>query len=356
MSYTVFLARNAFNFERLESLLRDAGYDLVIGPQTTPGVMLQFPADRLDSLFGGVDAIVTSMREEYTHDVLAAATRARVLVSPLLGVDNIDVDACTELGLAVGYGAHPQNYLGVAEATAAFIVTLLKRLRAKEASLRTSGWSGGDPGNMVMGRTIGLVGFGRAGSAVAARLQGWGARFLIADPFADPALVAAAGGEIAPLDTVLIESDVVSLHAFLAPETRGLIGEAQLRLMKPTAYLVNLARGGLVDQPALIRALQEDWIAGAALDVFELEPLPADSPLRQINPTRLILTPHNAGFSQEGAEAGPLAMLENLKRGLAGEPPLYFLNPNVLPAWRARLAALGVPEPAIAAPNAASGQ
>jgi D-3-phosphoglycerate dehydrogenase len=356
MSHTVFLARNASNFERLEGLLREAGYDLVIGPKTTPGVMLQFPPDQLDALFGGVDAIVTSMREEYTREVLEAAVRARVLVSPLLGVDNIDVDGCTEFGIPVGYGAHPQNYLGVAEATAAFIVTLLKRLRAKERSLRTSGWSGGSPGTMVMGRTIGLVGFGRAGSAVAARLQGWGARFLIADPFADPALVAAAGGELAPLETVLRESDVVSLHAFLAPETRGMIGEAQLRLMKPTAYLVNLARGGLVDQPALIRALQEEWIAGAALDVFEVEPLPADSPLRAIDPTRLILTPHNAGFSQEGAEAGPLAMLENLKNGLAGEPPLYFLNPQVLPAWRARLARLGVPEPAIAAPTPASGQ
>ena len=127
-------------------------------------------------------------------------------------------------------------------------------------------------------------------------------------------------------------------------------------MMKPSAYLVNLARGGLVDQPALIRALQEEWIAGAALDVFEVEPLPADSPLRDIDSTRLILTPHNASFSQEGAEAGPLAMLDNLRNGLAGEPPLYFLNPQVLPAWRARLARLGVPEPALVAPSTASTQ
>jgi phosphoglycerate dehydrogenase-like enzyme len=207
---------------------------------------------------------------------------------------------------------------------------------------------------MVQGKTIGLIGFGRAGSAVAARLHGWEVRILVADPYADPAVITAAGAELAPLETVLREADVISLHAFLSPETQGLIGEAELRQMKDSAYLVNLGRGGLVDQPALIRALQEGWIAGAALDVFATEPLPADSPLRAIPPERLIMTPHVAGFSREGEEAGPRTVFENLKRGLAGEPPLYLLNPAVLPAWRERLARLGVPGAPLAADSIAA--
>jgi phosphoglycerate dehydrogenase-like enzyme len=347
---TVFLAGNVARLEVLAGRLRDAGCELQIGPRAVPGTRLVFPSDQLGALFGQVDAIVTSAREAYTQEVFAAAPKARVVVSPLLGVDNLDVEAATELGLAVGYGAYPQNFLGVAEAAVACMVTLLKRLRDKEATLREAGWSPSPNGQMVQGRTVGLVGFGRAGSAVAARLQGWEVRLLVADPYADPERIAAAGAELVPLQTLLQESDVVLLHAFLSPETQGLIGEAQLRLMKPTAYLVNLARGGLVDQSALIRALQEEWIAGAALDVFAVEPLEADSPLRTMPTGRLILTPHNAGFSREGEEAGPTTVLENLRRGLLGEPPLYLNNPAVLPAWRARLKRLGPPPCTLAPP------
>lgn len=350
----IFVTGNAHNQAYLEGLLREAGYELKIGPKATPGVRLDYPADQLDELFGDVDAIITSSRETYDGPVFAAAKKLRVLVSPLLGVDNIDIDAATEHGIAVGYGAFPENFLGVAEATVAFIITLMKQLRVKEQSLYAKGWSSANTATMVQGRNIGIIGFGRAGQAVAARLQGWGARLLVADPFADPAVVSANGGELVSLETLLQESDAITIHAFLSAETQNLISEPQLRLMKPTAYLVNLARGGLVDQPALIKALQEGWIAGAALDVFAVEPLEADSPLRQIPRDRLILTPHNAGASQEGATSGPRAVMENLKRGLAGEPPLYFNNPAVLPAWRARLSRLGVPEAALATPAAST--
>lgn len=342
--HRVFLSGNVFNFgpnfERVAAYLRTAGYDVTVGPRAAPGVQMEFPRAELAALFGRMDAIVTSAQENYSRDVLAAAGRLRVLVSPWLGLENIDMASATELGIPIGFAAQPENYLGVAEATVACLGVLMKQIRQKERSLLESGWSGPHDGRMIRGKTVGLVGFGRVGAAVAARLQGWEVRLLVADPYTDASRIEAAGGRLVPLETVLRESDVISLHAFLSPETRGLIGEAQLRLMKPTAFLINMSRGGLVDEGALTRALVDRRIAGAALDVFAAEPLPADSPLRALCGDRLILTPHNAGNGIEGADASLRTVAENLARGLAGEPPLYLSNPDVLPAWRARLARL----------------
>ena len=141
------------------------------------------------------------------------------------------------------------------------------------------------------------------------------------------------------LPTLLRTSDVVSVHVTLTSETRHMLGAAELRLLQPHAYLVNTARGGAIDEQALYRVLQDGAIAGAAIDVFEAEPLSIESPLRTLD--NVILTPHMVGHSRELMAAIPPAAAENALRVLRGEPPLYIKNPEVLPAWRQRLAALG---------------
>jgi len=141
------------------------------------------------------------------------------------------------------------------------------------------------------------------------------------------------------LPTLLRTSDVVSLHVTLTSETRHLLGAAELRLMQPHSYLINTARGGALDEQALYQILQDGAIAGAAIDVFEAEPLALESPLRTLD--NMILTPHMVGHSRELMAAIPPAAAENVLRVLRGEPPLYVKNPEVIPAWRQRLAALG---------------
>jgi D-3-phosphoglycerate dehydrogenase len=190
---------------------------------------------------------------------------------------------------------------------------------------------------LVRGKTIGLVGFGRIARAVAERLRGWDTRILAYHPRLAPDQVP-SGVELVDLPQLLSESDVVSLHVPLTGETRRMIGAAELARMKPTAFLVNTARAGVVDETALLLALRYRQFAGAALDVFHEEPLPLDSPLRDLN--NVVITSHMAGHTREAQEAFIPAAVQNVQRILRDEPPLYLRNPAVLPAWRARIAHL----------------
>lgn len=193
---------------------------------------------------------------------------------------------------------------------------------------------------MVWKRTIGLVGLGNIGREVARRLQGWDCKLVAADPYVSSQAAAEFGVQMMDLGTLLQTSDVVSLHLVLTRETRHLIGERELALMRPDAYLVNTSRGAVVDEAALIRALDNDRLAGVGIDAWELEPAAPDNPLR--NHPRVIATGHNIGHSEECYAALAVTAVENTLRGLRGEEPLYLRNPNVLPAWRERLASLNV--------------
>jgi D-3-phosphoglycerate dehydrogenase len=192
-------------------------------------------------------------------------------------------------------------------------------------------------GRMMMGRTVGLVGMGRIGRGVVERLSGFGVKILAFDPYVKQEAVP-PGVTMVDLDRLLRSSDIVSLLVSITPESRGMIGDRQLRLMKPTAYLINTSRGEAVDESALYRALKEKRIAGAALDTFVVEPLPAASPLRTLD--NVILTPHMVGHTQDVFASFPTAAVENITRILRGEPPLYCKNPEIIPAWRKRLAEL----------------
>jgi D-3-phosphoglycerate dehydrogenase len=190
---------------------------------------------------------------------------------------------------------------------------------------------------MLRGKTVGLVGLGRIARGVVQRLAGWDVQVVACDPYVAQA-AAPAGVRMVALDELLRESDVVSVHTTLTPETRHLIGARELSLMKPTAFFINTARGGMVDEAALYEALAAGRLAGAALDAFELEPLPLDSPLRSL--PNVILTPHMIGHTREIFDAIPPAAIENVERLMRGEPPLYWRNPEVEPRWRERLARL----------------
>jgi D-3-phosphoglycerate dehydrogenase len=251
---------------------------------------------------------------------LAALAPGATLVRYGVGVDNIDLAAARELGVAV---ANVPDYCvdEVADHTAVLLLSLLRKLPALERELRAGGWAGiaaASPLPPLSQVRVGFVGLGRIGRAVLARLRPFGCRFLVCDPALAPVDAAALGVELAGLDALLAESDAVTLHLPLTPTTRHLIDAARLAQMRPTAVLVNTARGGLVDAAALAAALTAGQLGAAGLDVFEIEPLPADSPLRAA--PRLTLTPHMSWYSDAAIGRLQRMAAEEAARALRGQP------------------------------------
>lgn len=229
--------------------------------------------------------------------VFEAAGELRVVVVARAGVENVDVEAATRHGVAV-VNVRGRNASAVAEQTIGLFLAESRDLARADAAVKAGRWRKCFPGTVreLSGSTVGLVGFGQVGRQVARRLAGFDVRLLVYDPYVPGPVIAGYGGEqVDDLDTVFCEADFVSLHARLTEETRRFIGEEQLSKMKPTAYVVNNARSRLVDEDALYEALAHRRIAGAALDVHDHEPLPADSRWRQLD--NVTLTPHLAGSS-----------------------------------------------------------
>lgn len=317
--------------------LREGGYEVVLGrPVDQPGRQ-PYTEEELIEWCRDADVIMASHLDTISRAVMEAAERLRLVVVPYIGVGRIEVSAATELGIIVSNSPAAQNFHGVAEATIAFMLTLLKRVKRNEAKLRRGEWGQRvDRGWLLAGKTVGLVGFGRAGTQVARRLQGWDVRLLATDPFVAPETARPFGVTLVPLTKLLAESDLVSVHTTLTPKTRRLIGEKEFRSMKRTAFLINTARGELVDEAALYQAIDESWIAGAALDVFEQEPLPMESPLRMLDPARVILTPHNVSHTETARLANLKMALDSTLSALKGEVPKHTVNPPAAARWRER--------------------
>ncbi|MBI2204652.1 MAG: hypothetical protein HYU41_12455 [Candidatus Rokubacteria bacterium] len=319
--------------------LRAAGLDVVIGRPL--GMKDRRPWSEADLIEAvrAADIVLASSFERISRAVMTPAERLQLVIVPFIGVDKIEVPAATDLGVLVANSPTPENFVGVAEATVMLILMLQKRVKHNEAKVRAGGWGGReDRGEFLFDKTVGLVGLGRVGSRVARRLAGWDARLLACDPYIDPSKATDVGATLVDLPTLLAEADVVSLHVSLTDETRGMIGEKQLRAMKPTAVLLNTARGEVVDEAAVARAVDEKWIAGAALDAFVREPLEADSPLRRVDPERMILTPHNIAHSEAGRRANLKLALDQILAVARGEPPAHLINPDAVPRWRTRTA------------------
>jgi D-3-phosphoglycerate dehydrogenase len=317
--------------------LRVAGLDVVIGrPLDAPDRRPWSEADLVEAV-RAADVVLASHLEPISRPVLSAAERLQLVIVPFIGVDKIDVPAATELGVLVANSPTPENFIAVAEAAVGLVLMLLKRVKHNESKLRRGAWAQReDRGDVLFGKTIGIVGLGRIGSRVARRLAGWDVRLLASDPYVDPARAAEVGVTLVDLPTLLAEADVVTLHPSLTAQTRRMIGEKQLRAMKPTALLINTARGEVADEEAVARAVGERWIAGAALDAFTQEPLPADSPLRRVDPERMILTPHNIAHSEAGRRANLALALEQILAVARGEVPAHVIDEAAIPRWRTR--------------------
>jgi phosphoglycerate dehydrogenase-like enzyme len=329
--------RNEAIVERLEA----EGCEIVRLPPWEPGGPSDWTGEEIERYWMDADAFVgTFGPKPVSRKVMEAATKLRVGASPIIGTETMDVDAATDLGIAIGYGAAPENLLGVAEAVVMLSAALLKNLPGKWEAVRSGGWRVTDPGHMVMNRTIGLVGFGNIGRAVAARFHGWDVRLLAADPYVKFEDARTLGVELVDLDTLCRESDVVSVMTVLNAETYHLLGEHEIGLMRRDAFVINTSRGPCVDEEALIKALDEGRLAGAAVDAWEQEPTRENNPLR--THPKVITTGHNVGHSEEVYAALPGLAAENILKGLRGEPPTCFRNPDVLDRWRKRMAGFGV--------------
>ena len=293
------------------------------------------------------DAVIAAGREaeadgflvrsaKITRRVMESLPNLKVVGRTGIGVDAVDVDAATELGVAVcntpGFCAAE-----VADHTMLFVLALAKQLQAHTNMIRSGGWSQIRAKQMpaVYSLTLGLVAFGEIAREVAKRARPFGLRLLAYDPYVDQATAEPFGVSMVPLDTLLAESDFVSVHAPLGKHTRHLIGGREIALMKPTAYLLNTARGPVVDEQALIAALKEGRIGGAGLDVFEQEPVDPQNPL--LNMENVIVTPHMAGSSLQAATEGRRRIATAVATVLAGGwPGRDLYNPQVKETYRQR--------------------
>jgi phosphoglycerate dehydrogenase-like enzyme len=277
-----------------------------------------------------------------TRESLAGVEQLAGIARVGVGYDMVDLEACTEADVAVFISRGAVNR-SVAEAIVTWMLMLGHKAALKDRLVREQRWAekGRHNGTELRERVVGSVGFGGIGGALRQLLEGFGiARFLVFDPFMAPEQVTAAGGAPVDLDTLMAESDYVTINCPLTPQTRGLIGAAQLGLMKPTAYLINTARGGIVDEPALAEALREGRIAGAAIDVFEHEPPPADHPFLTLE--NIILAPHAIAWTDEIFRDIGRVACSGLVRLSRGELPDHIVNPAVVerPGFQGKLARL----------------
>jgi len=320
-----------------ENMLREANCELVSGKSIDDFRSYRYEKRELIHLIGDCEVLFPSGREFIGGDILDSCANLQAVVKSSIGIENVDVEAATELGILCCNSPTPENYMGVAEATVGLMVTLFKRLKFNEAFLRNSGWK--EPqhrGMLMIGKTIGIIGTGRIGRNVAKRLGPWDVKLLGYDPYVSQETVAPLGIKMVTLDELLRESDLVTIHVVLTKETRGMIRMPQLRMMKKTAYIVNTSRGPVFDENELAQVLNEGVIAGAALDVFAEEPLPMNSPLRDVDPTRLTLTPHIIGNNPGSLEAGQKMAAQSILSILDGKVPDTIVNPAAVERWKER--------------------
>jgi glyoxylate reductase len=265
------------------------------------------------------EGVLALLTDGVDAELIDAAPELRAISNYAVGTDNVDVAAATARGIPVG---NTPDVLtdSTADLAVALMLASARRLAEGERAVRAGAWRTWEPawmlGRDVNRATVGIVGRGRIGRAVARRLEGFECRVMFA-----------GRSDRDALDALLADSDFVTLHCPLTAETRGLIGEAQLRAMKPTARLVNTARGPIVDPRALERALREGWIAGAALDVTDPEPLRAGDSL--LTAPNLLVVPHIGSATHRTREAMAAIAVDNLLAGLAGEPMPHCVNPEV---------------------------
>lgn len=289
-----------------EATLRTAGFDVGFAPSLDAAAHPE-----------GIDAMIAGT-EPVTADALAAAARLGIVVRTGVGYDNVDIEQADRQGIAV-CTTPGANRLSVAELVIGMIFDCARDISGNVAAVRAGRWERGS-GNEIAGAVLGVVGLGSIGKAVAALARGMGMTVIAADPNVDDQVDI----EYRPLDALLAESDFVTLHVMLTPETRNLIDARALGLMKPSAYLINTSRGGVVDEHALATAVREKVIAGAALDVLNREPLREDDPLAGIDGVRI--TAHIGGATVQSRERSAQSAAAQIVGFFGGEAPVGLVN------------------------------
>ncbi len=294
----------------------------------------------------------TSIRHTpVSRRIMEGSQRLRVVAKYTVGVDDVDVDAATDLGILVCHAPTESNCFGVAETTIALMLTILKKIRERDASVRAGQWRQEQHGGTFVGSrlsdgyagiTLGIVGLGRIGQRVAQLLAPWRIRVLAYDPYLPPTNFILANARSVDYETLLKESDVVSFHVVLTKETRYMMGDKELAMIKPGAVVLNTARGKVIDEAALARAITAGRVSAAGIDAFEEEPLPADSPLRALG-DKVLFSPHSAAQSYGGElRAGITWATRSVLSALAGKVPDNVYNRDVIPRWKERFGGASV--------------
>ena len=326
MSWKVLVTARAFwvSGEAAEAQLKAAGCEVVRSPRPGP-----LPEEELIALLQDCDAVIGSS-DPYTARVFAECPRLKIVARCGVGVDSVDMHAAALAGV-VATNTPGAMTEAVADFTFALMLSLARRIPEGDALMRAGGWDE-FRGAGVYEKTLGLVGVGRIGRAVARRAQGFAMKVLAYDPAFPPStVIEGQTGEgsltFVSLEDLLSQSDYVSLHAPATPATKGMFNAARFAQMKPTAFLINTARGTLIHEPALIAALEAGTIAGAALDVFSSEPLAADHPLRKA--PHCVLTPHNAFNALESTQEMSRQSAVPILQLMDGDRPDNVCNPAV---------------------------
>lgn len=265
------------------------------------------------------DAVVSVPLMPITRKVIEAAPKLKIIAQHAIGYENIDIEAATEnkvlVTIALEEGPH-----AVAEHAMGFMLALSRKFNEATESVKRGEWRQAEMrGTELMGKTLGIIGLGRIGSTLARMARAFGMKVIAYDPYVAEERAGEAGARLVDLETLLKDSDYISIHAVLTEETRGLIGEREFGLMKKGVFIVNCARGAIVDEEALYNALVSGKVRGAALDVFSEEPPPKDHPLFKLS--NVLFTPHTAGFTFESSTRLSLSVAEDIVNVLRGRPP-----------------------------------
>jgi len=298
---------------------------IIVGPQDADRLSHQLESNLLEA-----EGLISLLTINVDDELLSRAPKLKVVSNMAVGYDNIDLQSCTRRGIPVG---NTPGVLtdGTADLTIAIMLAAARRLFEANLDARQGKWKTWSPtgwlGKDLRNATLGLVGMGQIGSAVAERAHGFGMELIFSDPNPRKEVADRLGAKHVPIDVLLQESDFVSLHIPLTPETRGLMNKDTLRRMKSSAILVNTSRGPIVDSDALLQALREDWIAGAALDVTDPEPLPPEHPL--FSQRNCLIVPHIGSATWNTRRQMAERACVNLLAGLEDQRLPYCVNPEV---------------------------
>ena len=264
----------------------------------------------------GADAVLIRSATQMDPEAIAAGKQLKVIARAGVGLDNVDVKAATQAGVMV-VNAPTSNIVSAAELAVALLLSAARNIVPANLALKNGEWKRSKYNGVELSeKTVGIVGLGRIGVLVAQRLSAFGVKLIAYDPYVQPARAAQIGVRLVPLDELMRESDFITVHLPKTAETAGLIGEEQLKLAKPTMYLINAARGGIVDEDALYRAISEGRVAGAGLDVYSKEPC-TDSPLFGLE--TVVATPHLGASTDEAQEKAGISVAKSVRLALAGE-------------------------------------